>query len=214
VKVGFNAQAYIVALLPEHKLDESARELNERLDEHGSEFIFNDKVVPHMSLYMLQIHSQHLDEIVIELSGIAKRYDGIDLSFLGWRIRNRYLAAMFARTREVTRLQREVVDRLNPLRAETHPDSFIGVKSATVIEHRNVEQYGWKSIGDAYDPHMTVARFIEEDSSVSCSDSYGKGFDGSFNRIALFEMGSSGTTSSQVANFALKPLREMPGAVE
>jgi len=115
VKVGFNAQAYIVALLPEHKLDESARELNERLDEHGSEFIFNDKVVPHMSLYMLQIHSQHLDEIVIELSGIAKRYDGIDLSFLGWRIRNRYLAAMFARTREVTRLQREVVDRLNPI---------------------------------------------------------------------------------------------------
>ena len=73
----------------------------------------------------------------------------------------------------------------------------------TSVEKHNIEQYGWRFIGDMYDPHMTIARFLEEGSGVSCQDSYDKEFDGTFDRIALFKMGDSGTTQGQVAVFML-----------
>lgn len=204
MEVGFNTQAYIVALLPEHKLDKRARVLNGLLNMYGLEFSFSDLTVPHISLYMLRINSQYLDEVAMELSGIAEQHDGIDLSFSGWRMRNRYFAAMYATSREVIDLQQDVVARLNPLRAETHPDSFIGINNASLVEKYNVGRYGWKSIGDAYDPHMTITRFLEEDLDISFSDFNENEFNGIFDRIAIFEMGDSGTTLSQVATFILK----------
>ena len=201
--LGFDTQAYIVALLPKYELDQTARLFSGRFNKFGLEFSFNDNTVPHLSLFMLQVSSGHLDEIVVELSDLAKRYDSIDVSFSGWRIRNRYLAAMYTKTGYLIELQREVVDRLNPLRAETHPDSYIGIESMTSVEKHNIEQYGWRFIGDMYDPHMTIARFLEEGSGVSCQDSYDKEFEGTFDRIALFKMGDSGTTQGQVAVFML-----------
>ncbi len=196
-------RTYVIALLPQYGLNNSVKVLNKQLDKYRLEFLFDSNATPHLSLYMLQINIQDVDEVVLKVSTIASREYVIELDAYDWHIQNRYLAMKYIKTKAITELQKNIIEEVNPLRGETHPDSLLRLKGASPVQRYNIEQYGWAMIGEEYYPHMTIARFLEE---VQVVDSLPASINmnGSFDKLALFEMGDNGTAWRQIAVFSLK----------
>lgn len=194
-----------VVILPSEELAEKAIVASKLLETHGSLFTLEiGKYFPHASLYMLQLKEADLERVQEVLAGIAAEFDAPSLSAEGFYQAERFVDVEYGKNEQLARLQQQVIAALNPIRDGMRAKDKARMLEATGLALANFEQYGYKPVGELFRPHITFTRLSEEKADAEMVLPALNGFDGTFTRIGLFEMGDNGTCVRQIATWDLK----------
>lgn len=193
-----------LVLLPSKDLASKAIKASKATRKYESFFTLEDgKVYPHMSLYMFQLDETDIPKIEEVLDEIAKNTDSITATAikygLGVGFGVGYVDPEYKVTDDLKDLQDKVVQAVNPLRAGTRESDIAKIQDATGVKLKNLQKFGYPSIGELFRPHITLTRLKEYNPDVLklLPEDVGT-FTGLFDRIGLFEMGSNGTCVRQI----------------
>jgi 2'-5' RNA ligase len=191
-----------VVLLPSDELARKAVEASEKLQQLGSYFTLEiGKFWPHLSVYMVQLKIEDISKAEELLSNIANKTSGFELSAERYHQSHNYFDAEYQKIEQLRNLQQIVVEALNPLRIGVPETEKAGLVNATGLVLENFKKYGWKSVGELYRPHLTLARFKEEQAESEKLLPGVSGFSGQFPSLGLFEMSEGGTAVRKIAEF-------------
>lgn len=194
-----------VVILPSEELAEKAIIASKLLETHGSLFTLEiGKYFPHASLYMLQLKEADLERVQEVLAGIAAEFDALSLSAERFYQAERFVDVEYGKNEQLVRLQQQVIAALNSIRDGMREKDKARMLEATGQALANFEQYGYKPVGELFRPHITFTRLREEKADIEMVLPALNGFDGTFTRIGLFEMGNNGTCVRQIATWGLK----------
>lgn len=191
-----------VVLFPNPLLAELAVISSKKLSELDSLFQLEDgKCYPHVSIYMLQLKTDDLERVGKLLEVIAHSFSSLQLTTQRYDQQEGYIDADYKKIEELSGLQTEVIQALNPIRDGMRPKDQARMHKAKGLEYDNYKKYGWKSVGDLFRPHMTISRLSTDNSkAMDMLGDYSK-FDGTFNSIGLVEMGDNGTAVRKIFEF-------------
>jgi 2'-5' RNA ligase len=97
----------------------------------------------------------------------------------------------------------KVINNINPIRDGLRANEQARLATAQGLELKNIQQYGYRSVGELFAPHMTLTRFLTPE-HIDIPDLPDiSTFDSIFERIAIFEMGDNGTCVRKIAEFNL-----------
>lgn len=172
-------------------------------------FTLNDSdTVPHVSLYMANIRSEHLPEVSRALSGVAGRTP--DLPLQAQRYGNNehgMFEVFYGKTDDIVRLQDDVIAAVNPWRDGMRERDPVGrsiqerVAQASGELQHNFARSGYDEVGSYFNPHITLTRLSRpEHGPAQATLPSLRDFDGTFNQFALYRMGEHGTCIEQVAS--------------
>lgn len=199
-----------IVLLPNEQQSRLAAEASQLLTPQGSFFTLdNQNFYAHASLYMFQMSLASPDACISALQQLAAVTSVQQLEQDGYLYQNSgggkgYVDIAFKRNLDADSLQQNVVTTFNALRAGTRESDLAKIASATGTKRENLLKFGYPAIGEFFRPHITLTKFpveIAPDLSVLPEPTI---FNGSFDRIGLFEMGQNGTCIRKIAEFKLK----------
>lgn len=197
-----------LVLLPESSLAEKAVAASQALARLDSKFTLDNKnFYAHMSLYMCQLDEADIPKVEELLQAIAAktppytapatRYD------LGTGYSEGYIDAEYEATEQMHAIQMSVIEAINPVRAGMRDKDIAKMEDATGVKLENLKTYGFPSIGELFRPHMTLSRLQEYKPDAVDSLPELAEFDGTFDRLGLFEMGDNGTCVRKLAEIPL-----------
>jgi hypothetical protein len=194
-----------IVLLPESELATKAIRTSGELTPMNTDFTLGlDTYVPHVSLYMLRLKTEDLPKVEERLAGIAAHTPALRLEADHYSQAEGYIGANYTRTADIDTLQKTVVEAINPLRDGLRPNAAARLPQATGPVRRNLEQFGYRSVGELFRPHLTFTRFTNrlpiplEDMGAPTA------FSGRYPKLALCEMGPSGTCIRIIQEFPLQ----------
>lgn len=199
-----------VVLLPSTELATKAIEASKATGQLESFFTLEDgKFYPHMSLYMFQLNEPDISKIEEVLAGIAKDTSVITATATTYRLGEGfgvgYVDPEYEVTDELSALQNKVVQAINPIRAGMRKSDVAKMRDATGVKLENLQKYGYPAIGELFRPHITLTRLKEHNPTVlELLPQDISTFNGVFDRLGLFEMGSNGTCIRKIAEFELQ----------
>lgn len=199
------SRPFDIVLLPEADLAAKAVRTSQELRPMGTDFILGPTAcVPHVSLYMVQLKNGDLAAVGEKLAAIAAHVPRITLEAQGYSQNRGYIGLQYVRTPKIEALQQEALKAINPLRDGLRHASRDHLQHATGQTRKNLEQYGYESIGELFIPHLTFTRFSNrlpvplEDMGAPTA------FSGTFVSLALCELGPHGTCLRIVEQFPLQ----------
>lgn len=188
-----------VVILPNPLLADQAVAASNKLSSLDSLFTLKDGVCyPHVSVYMLQLKTESLDQAKTLLEGVARTYSPLQLTAQRYDQNEGYIDADYKKIPELSGLQDEVIKALNPIRDGMRAKDKARMQEADGLARENYEKFGWKSIGDLYRPHMTLSRLKDGDTRVQELLGSFTQFSGTFMKLGLFEMGDNGTAVRKI----------------
>ncbi len=198
-------KAYDIALLPEPALAAKAIRSSQELAPMGTEFTLGqEQYVPHVSLYMLPIKSSDLPAVCDKLAALAAQTPQIALEAKDYFQNNGYIGMDYPRTAQIDELQQAVLQAANPHRDGLRQESEAYLQTATGQTQKNLEAFGYESVGELFIPHLTFTRFSNhlpiplEDMGAATA------FSGTFISLAIYELGPEGTCLHKIAEFRLQ----------
>jgi hypothetical protein len=196
---------YDIVLLPEPSLAAKAIRTSQELQPMGTEFVLGtEQCLPHLSLYMTQLKTEDLPEVSKRLARIAQQTKQLQLAADEYVQEEGYIDASYARVPEIEQLQQAVLDAINPIRDGMRTKDEARLKAATGPTRANLEQYGYRGVGELFRPHLSFTRFTNrlpiplEDMGAPSA------FSGTFVALALCEMGDNGTCLHKIQEFPLQ----------
>ncbi|HSW74936.1 MAG TPA: DUF1045 domain-containing protein [Candidatus Saccharimonadales bacterium] len=198
-----------IALLPDEEQSNTALQASQALGIQGGLFTLDDQhFYAHVSLYMFQMNVSDQNACITALQQIARHTGAQQLAQNGYHYQSSghykgYVDIAFAKTKETSSLQAQVVATFNNLRADMREKDTHEMTNATGLALENFQKYGYPAIGELFRPHITLTKFpveIEPDLSILPPVT---AFSGEFARIGLFERGPSGTCIRKIAEFSL-----------
>lgn len=197
-----------IVLLPSKELAEKAIAASQQLASLDAFFTLEfGKFFPHMSLYMFQFDTddtpkvdellQNIASSIEPITGSAARYDQGTGFGVG------YVDAEYEATKELSSLQDAVVGAINPVRAGMREKDKAKLQDATGVKLENLQKYGYPSIGELFRPHITLSRLKEHKPEALDVLPSLDTFNGTFDRIGLFEMGDNGTCIRMIGEYPL-----------
>ncbi|HEY4482601.1 MAG TPA: hypothetical protein VI953_00295 [Candidatus Paceibacterota bacterium] len=199
------SKPYDVVLIPSDAIAAKSVALSETLAARGSYFTLdNANYFPHISLYMLQLDSSGLDKTREVLPQIAEETQKVEGVVTDYKYINNYLEVDYAISPEFAFLQEQVVAKLNPLRSGLRDKEKARLTTSTGRERENILQYGYRWIGDLFNPHISFARFKDNQESCLVDLPPKETFAGKFSAIGIYEMGDHGTCAKEVGRYMLQ----------
>jgi hypothetical protein len=194
-----------IVIMPTGELAKKAVILSEELRRFDTLFTLNRTTgpFPHASLYMTQLKEADLASVKAILSDIAASTQPFDLAATRYGQTDGYIDADYTRTAVLDRLQMAVVETINPIRDGMREKDTARMREATGKVRENLEQYGYRGVGELFRPHMTLTRFADEKIIDTDSLPEPNEFSGRFVSLGLFEMGDNGTCARKIADFKL-----------
>lgn len=193
-----------VVLLPDAALADLAIRTSTRLTHRGVLFTLADgEFYPHVSVYMLQLRTEDIDEAGKRLSEIAKATTGLSLRAQKyWQARG-FIDAEYEKPKLLSEFQDQVIGTLNPLRDGMIAEEAGRMHEASGLRLENYKQYGWNAIGELFRPHLTLTCFKNDEDISTLELPDISLFDSTFSKIGLFELGSNGTCIRKIDEFKL-----------
>jgi hypothetical protein len=151
---------------------------------------------------MLNLKSDDIETVKASLAQIANTSSTLELVAVEYSQSRGYFDASYEKTAPLSDLQQRVVDTLNPLRDGMRKNDIARLSEATGKMLENYQKYGWNSIGELYRPHLTLARFISEETKPENLPVFTE-FSGLYNRLGIFEMGDNGTCVRELGSWDL-----------
>lgn len=191
-------------MVPEKRLAQEAINLSQALRSQGVHFTLNgESYFPHLSLYMLQLSSDNLNNATQILRKIAHATQVIEVSPVGYHYENEYIDIEYTKTNELSELQKKVIEGLNPIRNGLREKDKERLENATGEEKENILKYGYRSIGNRFNPHLTFTRFTSDQQNSLQILPPEKVFEGQYTQLGLYEMGNNGTCVQEVRKWDL-----------
>lgn len=179
--------------------------LSKQLKNKGGLFVLDGKdFFPHITLYMLELPLDNLQKVREFLRKFVSETNSFPITAIKYRNgEGGYIDVDFERNENVVNLQRKIIELINPLRQGLiRPKDMERMGSLSDLEQNNLKQYGFRSVGEGYVPHLTFSKL--EKSDVSVLGSLSK-FDFSFSveKIAIYYLGEFGTCNKLIEIFDL-----------
>jgi len=114
-----------------------------------------------------------------------------------------YFDAAYTRPPALSQLQAQVVAAVNPLRRGIRPGEAEFLPTASGLKRQNIEQFGYRGVGELFRPHLTLTRFTDQRPIATDGLPPIADFSGTFNRLALYETGEHGTCIRELGAFPL-----------
>jgi 2'-5' RNA ligase len=200
------SKPYDIVLLPELAIAEHAMQVSRQLSGEGTFYeLDNQQFFPHVSVYMIQLKRDQVAQTAQALAALAADTGVFALTAEQYGGSKGYINLSYEKTDALAELQERIVTRVNPLRDGLTPEEAALVETATGATKDNIEQYGYKSVGELFVPHLTLTRFVDPTTAPD-SDKLPAAhtFSGQFPSIGLFEVGEHGTCIREIARFALQ----------
>lgn len=196
-----------VVILPSVELSNKAIRASRSLESLGTLFTLQTgKYYPHASVYMLQIKVDNLPKAMELLSKIVSKTNKLKLTATRYYETHNYFDAEYQKIAGLTKLQKQVVEALNPIRDGMREHDKARMAEATGLALENFRNYGWNTIGELYRPHLTITRFSNEQQRPEQYLPDINQFSGEFPKLGLFETGDNGTAVRQIAEFDFSDL--------
>jgi 2'-5' RNA ligase len=194
-----------IVILPSPAISALAIKVSSGLHQFGTLSVLEEgKIFPHASLYMCQLKTADLPKVESILTGIAARHSLKILEAAEYAQENRYIDIEYMRIQDLDQLQEQVLEFINPVRDGLRPQDEARLKTAKGQDLENLKKYGYRGVGEAFRPHLTLARFVLEQELDTSTLPQVSEFSGSFTHLGLFEMGPNGTCVRRIATFALQ----------
>lgn len=195
---------YDVVLIPEPKLADFAVQASESLRLAGTHFTLDNRnFFPHISLYMLQLTGDNLNKAVALLADIAHETAIVRAVPKEFHYEDDYVDVEYLKTEDLIILQNKVVERLNPIRSGLLENDKARLASATGQQKANLLEYGYRSVGELFRPHLTFTRFTSPQDQVMNKLPNKNQFAGSFPKLGIFDKGDNGTCVRKVKSWQL-----------
>ncbi|MCA9347949.1 DUF1045 domain-containing protein [Candidatus Saccharibacteria bacterium] len=198
-----------IVLLPSLELENKVIEASKATNKYDSFFTLEiGRFYPHMSIYMFQLNDSDIPKVEEVLTKIAKDTGAINATAttysLGTGFGVGYVDPEYKVTEELSNLQDNVVEVVNPIRAGMRESDVRKMQDAQGLKLENLQKYGYPAIGDLFRPHITLTRLKEHNPKVlELLPQDASTFSGEFDRLGLFEMGENGTCIRKIAEFPL-----------
>lgn len=193
-----------IVLLPSDEIAHNAISLSEALRQYDTYFTLKGgSYFPHASLYMTQLKEDDLNKVMNILQEIAHGTTSLTVTASKFKQAHGYISLSYSRTAALDSIQSRVVDAINPIRDGLRRKDIERLATATGMERTNLEQYGYRSVGELFDPHITFTRLKSSEFVDSSCLENEQQFNGSFTKLGLFEMGDNGTCVRKIAEFNL-----------
>lgn len=193
-----------VVILPNDELANKAILASQKLAPFGGLFTLEiGRYFPHVSLYMLQLKEDDLENVKSLLAEIASKTSALNLKVSNYEQKEAYVDVEYARNEQTDRLQQQVVAMLNPIRDGMLEKNKARMLEATGLALENFQNYGYKNVGELFRPHITFTRFGSEQPTAQELLPELATFNGTFTKLGLFEMGDNGTCVRRIAEFDL-----------
>lgn len=193
-----------VVILPNDELANKAILASQKLAPFGGLFTLEiGRYFPHVSLYMLQLKEDDLENVKSLLAEIASKTSALNLKVSNYEQKEAYVDVEYARNEQTDRLQQQVVAMLNPIRDGMLEKDKARMLEATGLALENFQNYGYKNVGELFRPHITFTRFGSEQPTAQELLPELATFNGTFTKLGLFEMGDNGTCVRRIAEFDL-----------
>lgn len=194
-----------VVLIPNTELSAKAVSASQSLAQFDNLFTLdNTNYFAHSSLYMLELKTADIDKATALLQGIAEQLRPITGIATQYDQKERFIDAEYEVTPALSQLQMQVIDTLNDMRNGMRAKDKERMLSATGIALENFQKYGYKPVGELFRPHITLTRFNNEPANAENVLPDMATFNGTFDRLGLFEMGDNGTCVRKIAEWSLK----------
>lgn len=191
---------YNVVLLPEERVSRAAIEYSAQLPPDGRQITLGwDETLPHVSLYMLMLEADAVDETLLRIKHIAQECTKFALRATRYNTSFGYFDVEYEKPSELTLLQQQVLEALNPLRSGMYAKDGERLRHAQGERKHNLETYGWASIGSFFRPHLTITKYSEDRIDIPHVEI--QQFSGDYPSIALVEMAEFGTARALVSRF-------------
>lgn len=199
---------YDIVLLPSKELAEKTIAASNATRPYDSYFLLEDgKFYPHVSLYMFQLEESAVAQVRSMMNEVAAVTPAMQLRAVAYVHSIGYTDIEYEKTDQLHALQNTVVENVNPIRSGDTPESHMELQVAANDRLKNLQQYGYSAIGEAFRPHITLTRLKEHDTGVlDLLREEPEAYSGRFDRIGLFEMGPHGTCVKQIDTWDLAEL--------
>jgi 2'-5' RNA ligase len=145
------------------EIAQAAIELGKKVAEKENVYFTLDGVdfIPHATIYSPEYPEKNLEKVVEIAEKIAKEFSPIEVEFkniwpnVGWG----YVIASFENSDEIKNIHEKIVTSLNPLREGHTRDKD---KDALGERKENIEKYGYPTVMNLYDPHITITKLKDE----------------------------------------------------
>ena len=195
-----------VVLLPGQDVTQTAINLSSNLAVLGTLFTLKiGQFSPHISVYMLQLDEDDLSEVERRLTSLATATSPLCLDAVKYNQVERYFDVEYTKNDDLTNLQNQVIESLNPIRAGLRANDQARLADTSGLALTNLQRYGWRSVGDLYRPHLTITRFCDDQTYPTSGLPNIVEFNSKFSYLALFEMGENGTAARKIFDIALCP---------
>lgn len=167
-----------------------------------------DKNIPHITLYTLAQKKDNLHLVISAINSLdlekrkALWCEACAFSF-GRGFSKGYVDIEFHKTHELSDLQSEVVNVLNPIRdgMRKSDSDAISWSEGEILDNLNI--YGYIPLGSRFRPHTTLTRFINDvDSKVLSADNISD-FSHEFGYVALCVAGENGVCERIIESFEM-----------
>ena len=199
-----SSQPYDIILLPDPDLAAKAIRTSSELAPMGTDYTLSPtQYLPHVSIYMVQLQDEDLEEVIARLATIATATPALQLEGDKYVQSIGYIDVNYAKTQAVGNLQLTVVNAINPLRDGLRPGKIEDLTAATGLAKENMEKYGEHRIGELFRPHLTFTRFTNRQAIPVEDMGAPTAFNGTYRKLALCELGPHGTCKRLVKEFPL-----------
>ncbi len=158
-----------IIVLPPANIRKNIAGLNKNLKEN---FAFkwtvdNKKLIPHISLFHINIKKSKLGEIMSKTSEVLKRVSPLEISFTAADGRYPYIGIKTDKTDTLFNLHKKVIDNLKIFRVKAMP--FIH-KPKTFLDNQYAKKYGVIEVLTKFNPHITMGSVKNEDDFTKVLD--------------------------------------------
>jgi hypothetical protein len=197
-----------IVLIPDEILTNKALSASKLLSDHDPFFTLEiGKFYPHMSLYMFQLEESDItkvEEILTNIASQTRIMNGKSTRYyLGEGHGVGYIDPEYEASDVLRTLQQLVIEAVNPIRAGMRESDKAKMQDATGVKLENLQKYGYPAVGELFRPHITLTRLKEHKPEVLQLLPGIATFNGTFDRIGLFEMGDNGTCIRKIAEYNL-----------
>ncbi len=204
-----NTVSLNIATLPDKKVQEKAIQLSTKIaKQFPTEFILNTtNFLPHITVYQAHFPVKNIDKIKSTLREALGKLRPVKISLDDFSVSHKtFLFWNCRRTEELTTTQRQIIEKLNPLREGLVLPHLANVEGISEEDALDISNYGSLLIGPRYKPHITITRLrkaIDGEQALQVLKSENTKDSFTSNSLVLAYLGNHGTVNGVIRSFAL-----------
>lgn len=194
-----------IVIYPPDEIFKRAISVSKKLINRKSLFVLDGKnYFPHITLYMTEFPLKNIVKVRKSLKHFAAKTKQFEIISSKYRQnREGYIDVDYKRSKNIDRLQKEVIKLLNPLReGRMREKDTARINEMTKVEQKNLKCYGYRSVGDNFFPHLTFSK-LEKFDKLALSGVKKSNFSFRVDKIGFFYLGDYGTCRKLIEFFDL-----------